>query len=178
VRRLRETEEAVMRQGIVVVVLSCLCVLAGCSCECECDTLEQNKAVVMKFAEIINSHDYSEMHTVVADDYVRHCQATPDVLVESRDDFVALLERWDTEIPDGTIEVVLLAAEGDLVGMWGTYSGTQTGPMGPFPATGNYAKADFGGFHRVVDGKVVETWVTWDNVAMLTQLGLFPMVEG
>jgi predicted ester cyclase len=24
------------------------------------------------------------------------------------------------------------------------------------------------------DGKVAETWVSWDNVAMLSQLGLFP----
>lgn len=161
-----------MRTGIAIAVLCSLCVLAGCSCEC--DTLEQNKAVVMKFAEMLNNHDYSELHTVLADDYVRHCQATPDVVVESRDDFVALLEKWDTEMPDAAIEVELIAAEGDLVGYWGVYTGTQTGPMGPFPATGKRVAIDFGGFHRVVDGKVVETWAIWDNVTMLTQLELFP----
>lgn len=27
---------------------------------------------------------------------------------------------------------------------------------------------------RLEGGKVVETWVSWDNVAFLTQLGLMP----
>jgi predicted ester cyclase len=111
---------------------------------------------------------------VMAEDYRRHCQATPDAVVESLDDFRALLARWDEEIPDGTIEMKMLVAEGDLVGIWGVYSGTQQGPMGPFPATGKRVEADFGGVHRIADGKIVETWVTWDNVAILSQLGLFP----
>jgi hypothetical protein len=33
---------------------------------------------------------------------------------------------------------------------------------------------DFAGMHRIADRKIVETWVTWDNLAGLTQLGLFP----
>jgi hypothetical protein len=28
--------------------------------------------------------------------------------------------------------------------------------------------------HRIAEGKIVETWVTWDNLAALSQLGLFP----
>jgi hypothetical protein len=29
-------------------------------------------------------------------------------------------------------------------------------------------------FFRLQDGKIAEMWVTWDNVAILKQLGLFP----
>jgi len=27
---------------------------------------------------------------------------------------------------------------------------------------------------RIEDGKVAETWISWDNVTMLMQLGYFP----
>jgi hypothetical protein len=30
------------------------------------------------------------------------------------------------------------------------------------------------GIHRLENGKIVETWVTWDNMAALAQLGHLP----
>jgi hypothetical protein len=36
---------------------------------------------------------------------------------------------------------------------------------------------DFAGVHRIEDGKIAETWVTWDNLVGLTQLGLWPPSE-
>ena len=68
----------------------------------------------------------------------------------------------------------MLIAEGDLVAFWCTYTGTQTGAMGPFPPTGNKTDLDFAGFHRIENGKIAESWITWDNMTILTQLGHFP----
>jgi steroid delta-isomerase-like uncharacterized protein len=155
----------------LVALLSCG-ILAGCTCEC--DNAEQNKALVRKTADILNSHQYDDLDSVIAQDYRRYCQATPDVVVESLDEFKALLRQWDREVPDGHVEMHKMAAEGDLVAVWGTYSGTQEGPMGPFPATGKKLSADFGGFFRIEEGMIVETWVTWDNLAILSQLGHYP----
>jgi len=31
------------------------------------------------------------------------------------------------------------------------------------------------GMHRFDEGVVVETWTSWDNLAVLMQLGLLPM---
>lgn len=53
-------------------------------------------------------------------------------------------------------------------------SATQTGQMGPFPPTGKRMNAEFAGYHRIVNEKIAETWVTWDNMITLNQLGLFP----
>jgi len=69
---------------------------------------------------------------------------------------------------------VHLVAENDLVSFWATYSAVQEGPMGDFPATGRRMSVEFAGTHRIEDGKIVETWVTWDNMAALAQLGLWP----
>jgi predicted ester cyclase len=46
--------------------------------------------------------------------------------------------------------------------------------MGAFPATGKRVQAPFLAMFRMESGQIAELWVEWDNVAMLTQLGLFP----
>jgi predicted ester cyclase len=67
-----------------------------------------------------------------------------------------------------------VVAEGDQIGVFATYEGTHTGPMGPVPATGKKVHFDFGGVFRVENGKLAEFWLTWDNMTILGQLGLLP----
>lgn len=43
--------------------------------------------------------------------------------------------------------------------------------MGPLPPTGKEMTSDYAGIHRIEDGKIAETWVTWDNMASLQRLG-------
>ena len=87
--------------------------------------------------------------------------------------------RTYTSMPDQKITLEMLIAEGDKVAVYATYSGTMTGPMGNFPATGKYSSSPFLGIFRVEEGRIAELWVEWDNLAMLNQLGLFPPpVEG
>jgi predicted ester cyclase len=57
-------------------------------------------------------------------------------------------------------------------------AGVQTGPMGGFPATGKEFALVNIIIQRLEDGKIVETWVSWDNVAFLSQLGLMPPPGG
>jgi predicted ester cyclase len=70
--------------------------------------------------------------------------------------------------------VRLLAAEGDLVAFYGTYAGTQTGQWGTFPPSGKAFELELGGVVRISEGKIAELWITWDNLALLTQLGQVP----
>jgi len=70
-----------------------------------------------------------------------------------------------------------LVAEGDRVAFWGAFSGTQEGPMGPFPPTGRRLESEVGGMFRIEAGRIAELWVTWDNLSGLVQLGLFPSPE-
>jgi predicted ester cyclase len=46
--------------------------------------------------------------------------------------------------------------------------------MGDSPATGKSAETTFLAMFRIADRKIAEMWVEWDNMAILTQLGLFP----
>lgn len=67
----------------------------------------------------------------------------------------------------------MIIAEGDKLAVYMTYTGTQKGPFGPFPATGKRVTPPFLGILRFEAGKIAEMWVEWDNLDMLKQLGLF-----
>ena len=54
-----------------------------------------------------------------------------------------------------------MIADGDRVAYVSTMTGTQTGPMGRFPATGKTFTLVNIIMQRLKDGKVVETWVSW-----------------
>lgn len=166
-----------VRAGVVGVLGICAAVLqVGCLCG-QCEVAAANKELVLDAFEAVGAGDMDALDDLMAVDYVRHCEATPDVHVDSLAAFKEYLLNERESVPDPQLQVVHLIAEDNLVAFWARYSGTQEGPMGPFPATGNEIDIAFAGFHRIEDGKIVETWVTWDNLAALTQLGLWPPSE-
>jgi len=136
--------------------------------------LEANKALVLRLTEAQNNLDYAALEEILASDLRRHCQATPDVDVRSRDDFIALMKSFEGSVPDAHIAINQILAEGDRVAVHATYSGTQTGPMGDLPPTGRSFASDYLAILRVADGRIAEIWVEWDNLAILSQLGVFP----
>ena len=71
-----------------------------------------------------------------------------------------------------------MIAQDDKVAYVSTMTGRHTGPMGGLPPTGKAFTVVNIVIQRLEDGKVAETWVSWDNVAMLMQLGLFPPPSG
>jgi steroid delta-isomerase-like uncharacterized protein len=133
-----------------------------------------NKSLVLSFAAAGNDNDIEAFDTLLAPDFVRHCEATPDISVASREEFKQFYRDTAQTFPDQRMTLEALVAEGDRVAFWGTFSGTQEGPMGPFPPTGRRLESDIGGMFRIEAGRIAELWVTWDNLAGLAQLGLFP----
>jgi steroid delta-isomerase-like uncharacterized protein len=140
--------------------------------------IEENRSLVRRFGEAMNSRHLDALDEIVAADFVRHCQATPGVDVRSREEFKEFLRQDAAAFPDSIQVARHVVAEGDLVAVWATYEGTQQGPMGPFPTSGRRMQLDFAAFLRIEDGRIAEMWGTWDNVAGLVQLGHFPPASG
>ncbi len=136
--------------------------------------IEQNKELARRLGEAINARRWELLDDIVAPDFVRHCQATPDVDVRSLEAFKAYLVQDASVFPDSSQNLRLMLAEGDLLALWIRYAGTQRGQMGPFPPSGKKMQLDCGVVLRVAGGKIAEMWVTWDNLAALAQLGYLP----
>jgi predicted ester cyclase len=139
---------------------------------------ERNKLIVERFGEAQASRRLDFLDDLMAPDFVRHCQATPWVQIHSREDFKRFLEQDWGAVPDGRITPSLLVAESDYVALFGSYSGTQTGQWGPIPPSNKRFQLDFSGVFRLAGGKILELWITWDNLTLLTQLGHWPPAQG
>lgn len=135
---------------------------------------QQNKALVNRFGEAVNARDFDAVRRLLAVDFVRHCQATPDVAVRNAEQFIEYLRADAAVVPDSRQTLQQLVAERDRVAFLITYEGTQEGQMGPFPPSHRKMRLDVAGVFRIADGKLAELWVTWDNLAALAQLGHFP----
>jgi steroid delta-isomerase-like uncharacterized protein len=139
---------------------------------------DASKELVRKFGEAINSSNWDALDGILTEDFKRHCDATPEVQVNSLDEFKALQRSFLESLPDQRLDTELIVAEEDRVGFMGTYSGTHLGPLGDVPPTGKKAEIRVVGFFRVEGEKLAELWVEWDNVAFLAQLGLYPPPTG
>jgi len=162
---------------IIVITVTALAFFIGCSKDAAIKKTEAaNMATVRYVHSEIAKGNYDVFDEVLAPNYVRHCQAMPPGLQEMSDPNI--LKSFVTEFLESTSDysetIDLMMAEGDKVAYVSTMKGRQTGPMAGLPASGNEYTIVNIIIQRFEDGKIAETWVSWDNVAMLTQLGFFP----
>jgi ketosteroid isomerase-like protein len=150
-----------MRCTYQLLVATLLAVISGCAPSSDAQ-LETNKEVVRRFAEAQNNGDIELLNELLAPDVVRHCQATPDVEIRSREDFVRFYQASSSVFSDARVTIDIMVAEGDMVATYGSFTGTQD------------VDSKFLSVIRLENGKIAELWVEWDNLAILTQLGHLP----
>jgi predicted ester cyclase len=136
--------------------------------------VDDKKELVRRLVRAMNERRLEDLDAVVAPDFVRHCEATPDLDVRSLEDFKAFLVEDAAAFPDNVQTFTHVAVEDDHIGIFATYEGTHLGPLGPVPPTGRHVRFNFAGMFRVDDDKLSELWITWDNMTVMAQLGLLP----
>ncbi len=134
-------------------------------------TTEQNKKLVREHYEsFVHKQDAEAVRRQLAADFVDHemppgTPPGPEAALQYR----AVLH---AAFPDLRIKIEDIVAEGDLVAVRASWTGTHRGPlpMMPVPAT-NRAFAFTGMvFWRIRDGKIVERWATIDRLGLQQQL--------
>jgi len=135
--------------------------------------IERNKETIRRMLECLSAGDVKGYTDHLAPNYVRHCQAMPPALQEirGRNAMHEWLVSMFLTFHDYREEPEWLGGEGDIVAWRSRGKGTQSGPYGPFPATGKRMDLVIIGMHRFEGSLVAETWTSWDNLAALTQLG-------
>ena len=177
------TMEEVMnmfRVLIAVILTAGIAGLVGCSEGNRIAQMEeQNKALVQRIHSEVSKGNLGIFDEVLSPDYVRHCQAMPPEFQELRgtEEFKAFVADFARAVPDCNDKIEFILADSNMVAYVTTTTGTQTGPMGNLPASGKEFTLTNIVIQRIEDGKIAETWISWDNVAMLTQLGFFPPPE-
>ena len=134
------------------------------------------QAVSARFVEAFNAHDEARMRELSTDDAVM--DAPGDVHLEGVDGTIGYAMAWLNAFPDARITVHHELVAGDWVVQEFTFEGTHTaplhGPTGEIPATGRSLKGRAMEILRIEGDAVADTRLYFDQVEVLTQLGLMP----
>lgn len=128
---------------------------------------EANKALLRRYIEHYNDRAWDELTAMLTDDYVHHANA--DDLTPAQ--FVRGAEWIIAGIPDFTIELLDLVAEGDRVAARYVGTGTHEASMlGETPTSKRIALYGITLF-RFVDGRIAEDWEAIDYLDLNQQIG-------
>ena len=133
---------------------------------------EQNKANDHRFFEVcLNKH-----HVAGADEF-----CAPTITVHSPlgttqgiADYKQFLTGYFTGFPDLHFTLNDQIAEGNTSLTHWTASGTHKGTLADIPPTGKQATNPGVTLNRWSNGKILESWIFFDNLALMQQLGVIP----
>lgn len=143
-------------------------------------TVEANKRMGRLVLEQMWGHGRLELaDQLYADDYVDHVGRGPEpVEVKGVAGIKQAVSTFRHAFPDLTYTVEAQIAEGDMIvsrfSARGTHRGTFLG-VAPTGRAISYSGVDI---NRVRDGRIVESWVNYDALALLQQLGIVNEVPG
>ena len=134
---------------------------------------ERNKAVVRRFIEEVqnkkNIELFDELH---AEDFVN--LSAPPGMPADREGGKLFLSGFLNGFPDSRVTVEEMIADGDRVATKKTFTGTHTGEFAGIPPTGNRVTITFADILRLRDGRIVEHWLSMDQLSFMQQLGVIP----
>lgn len=117
----------------------------------------------------LNHGDVSFVDDLFAPDYRVHTRGLD--LPTGPAAFKAAVAFWRESFPDFHTTVEHMIGEGEYVASRFTTTGTHTGKLGHMPPTGKRFEVSGVDLHRVVDGKVVESWISDDMPRILMEIG-------
>jgi len=138
--------------------------------------MADTKQVAKETVEAFNAHDEAGIGATYSDDIV--FEAPGDVRTEGVEATVGYAMAWLNAFPDAKTTVHDEIYDGEWAVQRFTFSGTHqetlSGPAGEIPATNRHVSGRGLQMFRVRDGKIVEGHLYFDQMQVLTQLGLMP----
>jgi steroid delta-isomerase-like uncharacterized protein len=142
--------------------------------------MSDSRTAFEAWIDAFNAHDETAIRAVTADDCV--FEGPGGTRLDGADACVAYSMGWLNAFSDAQIHVNTAVVEGDWVAMTGmfkgTHDGTLSGPDGDVPATGRRLEGRCSQFVRFMDGQAVEEYLYYDQMDVVTQLGLVPETAG
>jgi steroid delta-isomerase-like uncharacterized protein len=135
----------------------------------------ENKTIIEHYVQKAwGERDWSAAEATVDENVVFHDQVREGDLPPGREGLRVAMQRIITGIPDFVMDVHEIIAEGDMVVIRWSSTGTHAGDFNGFPATGRMVTLYAISIVRLKDGRIVEGWQETDRLGMAQQLGIMP----
>lgn len=125
------------------------------------------------FEELLGRANWAAAPEILAPDVVMHHPSSPEP-VQGIAKVQGFLGAFRAGFPDMQMTVEDVVGNGDKAAVRWRMRGTQTAELFGIPPTGKQVTVAGISVVRVVDGKIVEDWVSEDTLGMMQQLGLIP----
>jgi steroid delta-isomerase-like uncharacterized protein len=136
---------------------------------------ERNKAVVRRFIEEVqNKKNMDVFDELNAEDFVN--LSAPPGMPADREGGKIYLGGFLSAFPDSQVTVDDMIAEGDRVATKKTFTGTHTGEFMGLAPTGNRVTLQYVDILRLRDGRIIEHWLSMDQLSFMQQLGAIPQM--
>lgn len=137
---------------------------------------EQNKALSRKlYVDIFSQGNTALIEQIFTDDYVNHDPSSPPGgWPHGPQGFHAVSGTYRGAFPDLQFTIEAQVAEDDRVVTRWSARGTNNGSLAGMPPTGRSVVVSGISIERIAGGKVAESWVNFDQMGMLQQLGVIP----
>ena len=138
------------------------------------DETAANKAKAQRFYdEVINGHNAALIDSFCIKDFTDH-NPSPGHSGKGSDDLRAVFNDMFAAFPDIRATTDFMIAHGDTVVTYITMTGTNSGATSTMPATNKSFKINGIDIVVVKDGKATDRWGLFDDMTMMTQLGIIP----
>ena len=137
------------------------------------NTPEGNKAVIRWFVEEVQNEKNEAVYDELNDPEFVNLSSPPGV-PSDREGGKMFLFGFLNAFPDCHFTIDDMIAEGDQVVTKKTFTGTHESDFMGIPPTGNKVTLQFVDIMRVRDGRIVEHWLSMDQLSFMQQLGVIP----
>lgn len=130
--------------------------------------IEENKAVIRRYFEAMSTGNLEALDAMVDGSHVDHSSAPGSTQgLEGVKQFLRMLR---AAFPDAHWDVEDLIAERDRVAVRVTFRATHRGEFLGIPATGKQVTMPAIAIVRLINGRLVESWINRDRLGLIQQL--------
>jgi steroid delta-isomerase-like uncharacterized protein len=131
---------------------------------------EKNEVVVRRLMDDVWSKgNLKVIDELLTNDYVGHDPMNPNPGLDGAREMV---KKYRSAFPDCRLDIDDIFSAGDRVVVRFHYSGTHKGNLEGIPPTGRHATGPGIAIHRFVGDRIKESYVNWDALGLMTQLGV------
>ena len=136
-------------------------------------SIEENKAIVLRWFAELDRGNLAVVDELIADDYVDHNPALPN-LPAGREGVRQYVRILKAAFPDANHTIEDVIAEGDKVMTRVTARGTFLGECIGYQPNGNVIEISGIAVHRIENGRLAEHWAHADIAGFMHQIGATP----